>query len=55
MFTFVVAFEKVVCSILLVAGNKVRVVNGFHGLVVPHEWFKFLLKLVIKDLSSFHS
>ena len=50
----IVSFDKVICPVLLVAGDEVFVVDRWEGLILPHEGLEFHLELVVEDLCSSH-
>jgi len=54
MLPFIVPGQEIVSTILLIAGNEVRIVDGFHWPVIFHEGLEFKLQIIVKDFSSFH-
>lgn len=51
----VVSLDDVISTVLLVAGDEVFVIDGWEGLILPHEGLEFHLELIVEDLGSSHS
>ena len=50
----VLALNEMICSILLVAGNEIFVVDGLPWLVLGHEGRQLVLQLVVEHLRAPH-
>lgn len=55
MLSFVISWQDIVSTILLVARYEVRIVYRSHRLVISHTSFKLKLQIEVEDLGPFHS